>query len=107
MTNVPELFGSMVFNQQTMKERLPKETFKALKRTLDNGEPLQIDVANVVAHAMKEWAIEKGATHYSRWFQRLTVVTAEKHDSFIDPQGDGTVIMSFSGEELVKGEPDA
>ena len=76
MTNVPELFGSMVFNQQTMKERLPKETFKALKRTLDNGEPLQIDVANVVAHAMKEWAIEKGATHYSHWFQPLTGVTA-------------------------------
>ena len=107
MTNVPELFGSMVFNQQTMKERLPKETFKALKRTLDNGEPLQIDVANVVAHAMKEWAIEKGATHYSHWFQPLTGVTAEKHDSFINPQDDGTVIMSFSGKELVKGEPDA
>ncbi|MBQ0039103.1 MAG: glutamine synthetase III [Treponema sp.] len=107
MTNVPELFGSMVFNQQTMKERLPKETFKALKRTLDNGEPLEIDVANVVAHAMKEWAIEKGATHFSHWFQPLTGVTAEKHDSFINPQDDGTVIMSFSGKELVKGEPDA
>ena len=107
MTNVPELFGSMVFNQQTMKERLPKETFKALKRTLDNGEALEIDVANVVAHAMKEWAIEKGATHFSHWFQPLTGVTAEKHDSFINPQDDGTVIMSFSGKELVKGEPDA
>lgn len=107
MTNVPELFGSMVFNQKTMKDRLPKETFKALKKTLDNGEPLQLDVANVVAHAMKEWAIEKGATHYTHWFQPLTGVTAEKHDSFINPQDDGTVIMSFSGKELVKGEPDA
>ncbi len=107
MTNVPELFGSMVFNQKTMKDRLPKETFKALKKTLDNGEPLQLDVANVVAHAMKEWAIEKGATHYTHWFQPLTGITAEKHDSFINPQDDGTVIMSFSGKELVKGEPDA
>ncbi len=107
MQNVPELFGSMVFNQQTMKERLPKETFKALKRTLDNGEPLNLDVANVVAHAMKEWAIEKGATHFAHWFQPLTGVTAEKHDSFITPQDDGSVIMTFSGKELVKGEPDA
>ncbi|MBQ1949578.1 MAG: glutamine synthetase III, partial [Treponema sp.] len=107
MTDVPKLFGSMVFNQQTMKERLPKETFKALKRTLDNGEPLQLDVANVVAHAMKEWAIENGATHYAHWFQPLTGITAEKHDSFINPQDDGTVIMTFSGKELVKGEPDA
>ncbi len=107
MKNVPELFGSMVFNKSVMKERLPKETFKALKRTLDDGEPLKIDVANVVAHAMKEWAIEKGATHYTHWFQPLTGITAEKHDSFINPQDDGTVIMSFSGKELVKGEPDA
>ena len=107
MTNVPELFGSMVFNQKTMKDRLPKETFKALKKTLDNGEPLQLDVANVVAHAMKEWAIEKGATHYTHWFKPLTGIRAEKHDSFINPQDDGTVIMSFSGKELVKGEPDA
>ncbi|MBR0030964.1 MAG: glutamine synthetase III [Treponema sp.] len=107
MTNVPELFGSLVFNQKVMKDRLPKETFKALKKTLDNGAPLQLDVANVVAHAMKEWAIEKGATHYTHWFQPLTGVTAEKHDSFINPQDDGTVIMSFSGKELVKGEPDA
>ena len=107
MTNVPELFGSMVFNQKTMKDRLPKETFKALKKTLDDGAPLQLDVANVVAHAMKEWAIEKGATHYTHWFQPLTGITAEKHDSFINPQDDGTVIMSFSGKELVKGEPDA
>ena len=105
--NVPEVFGSLVFNQKTMKDRLPKETFKALKKTLDDGAPLPLDVANVVAHAMKEWAIEKGATHYTHWFQPLTGVTAEKHDSFINPQNDGTVIMSFSGKELVKGEPDA
>ena len=107
MVNVPELFGSMVFNQKTMKERLPKETYKALKKTLDDGAPLELEVANVVAHAMKEWAIEKGATHFTHWFQPLTGVTAEKHDSFITPQDDGTVIMSFSGKELVKGEPDA
>ncbi len=105
--NVPELFGSLVFNQKTMKERLPKETFKALKKTLDDGAPLQLDVANQVAHAMKVWAIEKGATHFTHWFQPLTGITAEKHDSFITPQDDGTVIMSFSGKELVKGEPDA
>ncbi len=107
MSNVPELFGSLVFNQKVMKDRLPKETFKALKKTLDDGVPLQLDVANVVAHSMKEWAIEKGATHYAHWFQPLTGITAEKHDSFINPQDDGTVIMSFSGKELVKGEPDA
>ena len=107
MTNVPEIFGSMVFNQKVMKDRLPKETFKALKKTLDDGVPLELDVANVVAHAMKEWAIENGATHYAHWFQPLTGITAEKHDSFINPQDDGTVIMSFSGKELVKGEPDA
>ena len=107
MVNVPELFGSLVFNQKVMQERLPKETFKALKKTLDDGEPLRLDVANQVAHAMKEWAIEKGATHFTHWFQPLTGITAEKHDSFITPQDDGTVIMTFSGKELVKGEPDA
>ena len=107
VTNVPELFGSYVFNQQVMKERLPKETFKALKKTLDNGEPLNLDVANQVAHAMKEWALEKGATHFAHWFQPLTGITAEKHDSFINPTDDGSVIMTFSGKELVKGEPDA
>ena len=106
-TNIPELFGSLVFNQKTMKERLPKEAFKALKKTLDNGEPLNLDLANQVASAMKDWAIEKGATHFTHWFQPLTGETAEKHDSFITPQGDGAVIMSFSGKELVKGEPDA
>ena len=106
-TNVPELFGSMVFNQHVMKERLPKETFKALKKTLETGAPLELAVANQVAHAMKEWAIEQGATHFTHWFQPLTGITAEKHDSFITPQDDGTVIMAFSGKELVKGEPDA
>ena len=106
-TNVPELFGSMVFNQKAMKDRLAKDTFKALKKTLDNGEPLSLELANQVAHAMKEWAIEKGATHYTHWFQPLNGITAEKHDSFITPQDDGSVIMSFSGKELVKGEPDA
>ncbi len=97
----------MVFNQKAMMERLPKEAFKALKKTVDAGEPLNIDLANQVAHAMKEWAIEKGATHFAHWFQPLTGITAEKHDSFITPQDDGSVIMSFSGKELVKGEPDA
>lgn len=106
-TDVPELFGSMVFNQKTMKERLPKETFKALKKTIDDGEPLDLNIANQIAHAMKEWAIERGATHFTHWFQPLTGITAEKHDSFITPQDDGTVIMSFSGKELVRGEPDA
>lgn len=105
--NVSEYFGDMVFNQKVMKERLPKEAFKALKKTFDNGEPLKIDLANQVAHAMKEWAIEKGATHFTHWFQPLTGITAEKHDSFITPQDDGSVIMSFSGKELVRGEPDA
>lgn len=105
--NVPEMFGSLVFNQKVMKDRLPKETFKALKRTLDEGVPLDIDVANQIAHAMKEWAIEKGATHYAHWFQPLTGITAEKHDSFINPTDDGGVLMTFSGKELVKGEPDA
>ena len=105
--NVPQMFASNVFNQKVMQDLLPKETFKALKRTIDNGEPLELDVANQVAHAMKEWAISKGATHYTHWFQPLTGVTAEKHDSFITPCDDGSVIMEFSGKELVKGEPDA
>ena len=107
MVNVPEIFGSMVFNDATMKERLPKATYKALKKTIDLGEPLDISVANVVANAMKDWAVEKGCTHYTHWFQPMTGVTAEKHDSFIDPTGDGTAIMEFGGKELVKGEPDA
>ena len=107
MAKVPELFGSMVFNDQMMLERLPKATYKALKKTIQNGEPLDESVANVVASAMKDWAIEKGCTHYTHWFQPMTGITAEKHDSFITPSGDGQVIMEFSGKELVKGEPDA
>ncbi len=107
MSKVPEMFGSMVFNDQKMQERLPKETYKALKKTIQNGEPLDLSVANVVANAMKDWAIEMGCTHYTHWFQPMTGVTAEKHDSFIVPNGDGQVIMEFSGKELIKGEPDA
>lgn len=105
--NVPELFGSMVFNNEVMKERLPKDIYKALQKTIADGLHLQLDVANVVAAAMKDWAIEKGATHYTHWFQPMTGVTAEKHDSFITPAPDGGVIMEFSGKELIKGEPDA
>lgn len=107
MAKVPELFGCMVFNDQTMQERLPKATYKALKKTIQDGAPLDISVANVVASAMKDWAIEKGCTHYTHWFQPMTGVTAEKHDSFISPNGDGQIIMEFSGKELIKGEPDA
>ena len=106
MSKVPEMFGSMVFNDQKMQERLPKSTYKALKKTIQDGEPLDISVANVVATAMKDWAIEMGCTHYTHGFQPMTGVTAEKHDSFIQPNGDG-VIMEFSGKELIKGEPDA
>ena len=106
MTNVPEYFGSMVFNDQKMKARLPHTTYKALKKTIQNGEPLDISVANAVANAMKDWAVEMGCTHYTHWFQPMTGVTAEKHDSFIAPDGD-QVIMEFSGKELIKGEPDA
>ena len=105
--NVPELFGSMVFNDEVMKERLPKDIYKALQKTIADGLHLQLDVANVVAAAMKDWAIEKGATHFTHWFQPMTGVTAEKHDSFISPEPGGKVIMEFSGKELVKGEPDA
>ena len=107
MAKVPEIFGSMVFNDQKMQERLPKSTYKALKKTIQNGEPLDLSVANVVAAAMKDWAVEMGCTHYTHWFQPMTGVTAEKHDSFIAPNGEGQVIMEFSGKELVKGEPDA
>ena len=103
---VPEMFGSMVFNDKKMQERLPKSTYKALKKTIQDGEPLDISVANVVATAMKDWAIEMGCTLYTHWFQPMTGVTAEKHDSFIQPNGDG-VIIEFSGKELIKGEPDA
>lgn len=107
MSTVTEKFGSMVFDEAVMKERLPKETFRQLQRTRKDGRSLDINIANVVANAMKDWAIEKGVTHYTHWFQPMTGVTAEKHDSFISPDGDGKVIMEFSGKELVQGEPDA
>jgi len=107
MEKIPELFGSMVFNETVMKERLPKDAWKSLEKTLKSNTPLEPGTANAVAHAMKEWAVEKGATHFTHWFQPMTGVTAEKHDSFIQPAGDGKVIMRFSGKELIKGEPDA
>ena len=105
--SIPELYGSLVFNDKVMRSKLPKDTYKALKKTIESGTHLELDVANSVAVAMKEWATENGATHYTHWFQPMTNVTAEKHDSFISPTGDGQVIMDFSGKELVKGEPDA
>ena len=105
--NVPDIFASMVFNDDVMRERLPKDVYKSLRKTIDNGKDLDITVANAVANAMKDWAIEKGATHYTHWFQPMTGITAEKHDSFITPADDGAVIMEFSGKELIKGEPDA
>ena len=105
--NVPELFGSMVFNETVMKERLPKDVYKKLKKTMREGTAIDADVAAVVATAMKDWAVSKGATHYTHWFQPMTGVTAEKHDSFISPTDDGSVMMEFSGKELIKGEPDA
>ncbi len=107
MNNLPEMFGSLVFNDAVMKERLPKATYKALQRTIKNGAPLDLEVADVVANAMKDWAIEKGITHYTHWFQPMTGVTAEKHDSFISPTDNGQGIMEFSRKELIKGEPDA
>ncbi|MBQ4154337.1 MAG: glutamine synthetase III [Clostridia bacterium] len=107
MSHVNEIFGSLVFNDATMREKLPKETYKALKRTIQNGKSLDPAVASSVASAMKDWAIERGATHYTHWFQPLSGVTAEKHDGFIAPTDDGGVIMEFSGKELIKGEPDA
>ena len=105
--NIPELYGSLVFNDKVMRSKLPKDMYKALKKTIESGTHLELDVANSVAVAMKEWATENGATHYTHWSQPMTNVTAEKHDSFISPTGDGQVIMDFSGKELVKGEPDA
>ena len=107
MSTVSELFGSMVFNDTVMKERLPKETYRAMQQAIRDGRRLDADVANVVANAMKDWAIEKGATHFTHWFQPMTGITAEKHDSFISPTDNGQVIMEFSGKELVRGEPDA
>ena len=102
-----ELFGLNVFNDKVMKQRLPKETYRALKETIEKDMPLKPDVANVVANVMKNWAIEKGATHYTHWFQPLTGITAEKHDSFISPTDDGGIVTKFSGEQLIHGEPDA
>ena len=108
LTNtIPELYGSLVFNNKVMRERLPKDTYKALRKTIQSGTHLELDVANTVAAAMKEWAVEHGATHFTHWFQPMTGFTAEKHDSFISPSGDGQIIMEFSGKELIKGEPDA
>lgn len=107
MKNIPDLFGSMVFNDAIMQARLPKDAYKTLRKTITRGTHLELDIANVVANAMKDWAVEKGATHFTHWFQPMTGITAEKHDSFIAPQKDGRVIMEFSGKELVRGEPDA
>ncbi len=105
--NIPELYGSLVFNDKVMRDKLPKDIYKALKKTIDKNTHLELDVANAVALAMKEWAVENGATHFTHWFQPMTGFTAEKHDGFINPIGNGEVIMEFSGKELVKGEPDA
>ena len=107
MANIPEFFGSLVFNDSVMRQRLPKDTYKALKKTVQIGKPIDKSIANVVAAAMKDWAVEHGATHYTHWFQPMTGITAEKHDSFITPIEDGSVILEFSGKELVQGEPDA
>ena len=107
MSRIKELFGSMVFNDSVMKERLPHEDYKALRRAIESGCELDRDIADVVANAMKDWAIEKGATHFTHWFQPMTGFTAEKHDAFITPVSDSEVIMEFSGKELIKGESDA
>ena len=107
MSTVPEIFGSNVFDERVMKARLSEKTYKALKQTIRKGQPLDSSIAAAVASAMRDWAVEKGATHYTHWFQPLTGITAEKHDSFISPSPDGGVIMEFSGKELIKGEPDA
>ena len=104
---VEEIFGSKVFDESVMREKLAKDTYRELEKTIRDGKQLNIKIANAVAHAMKEWAIEQGATHYTHWFQPMTGVTAEKHDGFINPDKDGKVIMEFSGKELIKGEPDA
>ena len=106
MAELTDRFGTMVFSEEVMKDYLPKDIWKRLAATLEDGEPLDLDVANAVAHAMKVWAISKGATHYAHWFQPLSGITSEKHDSFLDPCSDGRAIMSFSGKELIQGEPD-
>ena len=107
MTNIPEIYGCMVFNDAVMRQRLPKDVYKSLTETIQTGKMIDVSIANVVANAMKDWATEKGATHYTHWFQPLTSVTAEKHDSFISPIGGDKVVMEFSGKELIKGESDA
>ncbi|MGM9527681.1 MAG: glutamine synthetase III, partial [Oscillospiraceae bacterium] len=107
MNELPDNFGSNVFNDSVMKERLPKETYRALKKTISEGTHLELDVANVVANAMKDWAVSKGVTHFTHWFQPMTGITAEKHDSFINPDSHGGALMEFSGKALVRGEPDA
>lgn len=107
MSNISEMFGSMVFNDRVMREHMPKDTYKAMKKTIEKGQSLDPSLADIVANAMKDWAIEKGATHFTHWFQPMTGITAEKHDSFISPASDGNIIMEFSGKELIKGEPDA
>ena len=107
MDKISDIFGSMVFNDAVMRERLPKETYRQVQATMEKGKRLDDDAARIVANAMKDWAIEKGATHFTHWFQPMTGITAEKHDSFISPTDDGHVMMEFSGKELIKGEPDA
>ena len=107
MAHLTERFGTMVFSEDVMKKWLPKDVYKKLAATIEGGEPLDLDVANAVAHAMKEWAISKGATHYAHWFQPLSGITSEKHDSFLEPNHDGTAITKFSGKALIKGESDA
>ncbi len=104
---VHELFGSKVFNDRVMQDRLPKSVYKSLKKTINEGQQLDPDLADIVANAMKDWAIENGVTHYTHWFHPLTGLTAEKHDSFINPTGHGAVVLEFNGKELIKGEPDA
>ena len=106
-SKMSELFGSLVFDESTMEERLAKDTFQELQKTMKDGRSLNMKIANAVANAMKDWAVEHGATHYTHWFQPMTGVTAEKHDGFINLKSDGKVIMEFSGKELIRGEPDA
>ena len=107
MSNVQKMFGSLVFNETVMKDRLPTATYKAFKNAVFKSEPLDLPIANIIANAMKDWALEKGCTHFTHWFQPMTGITAEKHESFITPTADGRVIMDFSGKELIQGEPDA
>ena len=107
MADITENYGSMVFDDRAMRERIPSNVYKKLSKTIKEGEPLDIEVANAVAHAMKSWALEKGATHYAHWFQPLSGITSEKHDSFLEPAEDGSAITKFSGKELIQGEPDA